>query len=86
MDAAKGEEKVKAMLPVAGDKDAPPPSEKSNSLADPEFVPDWRFYTSFGAIAIISLMAALDATSLSVALPVSKLITTTAQGLQWRAR
>lgn len=30
----------------------------------------WRFYAAFGCLCIISLVCALDATSLSVALPV----------------
>ena len=36
----------------------------------PEFNPGWRFHLSFTSLCIISLAAALDATSLSVALPV----------------
>ena len=35
-----------------------------------EFNPGWRFYTSFTSLCIITLAVALDATSLSVALPV----------------
>jgi hypothetical protein len=34
------------------------------------FQPGWRFLAAFGSLCIITLMAALDATSLSVALPV----------------
>lgn len=34
------------------------------------FKPGWRFYTSFISLCIITLAVALDATSLSVALPV----------------
>lgn len=34
------------------------------------FDPGWRFYTSFTSLCIITLAVALDATSLSVALPV----------------
>ncbi|KAF2202686.1 MFS general substrate transporter [Delitschia confertaspora ATCC 74209] len=35
----------------------------------PNFSPDWRFKAAFGTVMFITLMAALDATSLSVALP-----------------
>lgn len=41
----------------------------ASSPPDP-FNPGWRFYTSFGSLCIITLAVALDATSLSVALPV----------------
>ena len=34
------------------------------------FDPGWRFYTSFTSLCIITLAVAMDATSLSVALPV----------------
>ncbi|KAK4565297.1 hypothetical protein LTR86_003914 [Recurvomyces mirabilis] len=33
------------------------------------FHPDWRFYMAFASICVITLMAALDATSLAVAIP-----------------
>ena len=33
------------------------------------FDPDWRFYLAFSSLLVITLMAALDATSLSVAIP-----------------
>lgn len=46
-----------------------PPEDKPPPL--PAFNPGWRFYVCFSALFVISLMAALDATSLSVALPVS---------------
>lgn len=36
---------------------------------EPEFSPDWRFYLAFLTLAVLSLVAALDATSLSVGLP-----------------
>jgi hypothetical protein len=45
----------------------------SGSLQAPElekFKPGWRFLAAFGSLCIITLMAALDATSISVALPV----------------
>ena len=41
------------------------------SSSSPEnFNPGWRFYASFTSLCIITLAVALDATSLSVALPV----------------
>jgi hypothetical protein len=46
----------------------------SEELTAPEpeaFKPGWRFMAAFGSLCIITLMAALDATSISVALPVS---------------
>ena len=33
------------------------------------FSPGWRFYLAFSSLLVITLMAALDATSLSVAIP-----------------
>jgi hypothetical protein len=33
------------------------------------FEPGWRFYLAFSSLLVITLMAALDATSLSVAIP-----------------
>lgn len=33
------------------------------------FTPGWRFYLAFSSLLVITLMAALDATSLSVAIP-----------------
>ncbi|KAI9871250.1 MAG: hypothetical protein M1830_003143, partial [Pleopsidium flavum] len=39
-----------------------PPSTKANR-------PGWRFYAAFGCLCTINLVCALDATSLSVALP-----------------
>lgn len=42
--------------------------------AEPEaFQPGWRFIAAFVSLCIITLMSALDATSLSVALPVQTL-------------
>jgi hypothetical protein len=34
------------------------------------FNPDWRFVVAFSSLSVITLMAALDATSISVALPI----------------
>ncbi|KAI4616692.1 hypothetical protein J4E80_005967 [Alternaria sp. BMP 0032] len=45
----------------------------SDRLKAPEpekFKPGWRFLAAFGSLCIITLMAALDATSISVALPI----------------
>jgi MFS family permease len=45
----------------------------SETLPSPEpekFEPGWRFIAAFGSLCVITLMAALDATSLSVALPI----------------
>lgn len=47
-------------------------SEKSTQSEPEKFQPGWRFLAAFGSLCIITLMAALDATSLSVALPVSR--------------
>lgn len=35
------------------------------------FNPNWRFHAAFAALAVTNLTAALDATMLSVAIPVS---------------
>jgi hypothetical protein len=44
----------------------------SSSDACPEsFNPGWRLYAALGSLAAVNLAAALDATSISVALPVS---------------
>ncbi|OAL56109.1 MFS general substrate transporter [Pyrenochaeta sp. DS3sAY3a] len=45
-------------------------SEKSTKSEPEKFQPGWRFIAAFGSLCIITLMAALDATSLSVALPI----------------
>ncbi|CAE7202030.1 hypothetical protein HRS9139_06860 [Pyrenophora teres f. teres] len=44
--------------------------EDVKSLSPEKFKPGWRFLAAFGSLCIITLMAALDATSISVALPV----------------
>lgn len=49
------------------------PSEESASTTESSsaaFNPGWRFYLAFSSLSVITLMAALDATSISVALPV----------------
>lgn len=45
-------------------------SEQLDTEKPEKFQPGWRFLAAFGSLCIITLMAALDATSLSVALPV----------------
>ena len=42
----------------------------ASSLPPDRFDPGWRFYTSFTSLCIITLAVALDALSLSAALPV----------------
>ncbi|KAI1000479.1 MFS transporter [Podosphaera aphanis] len=42
---------------------------KKEDDAEPEFNPDWRFYMAFLTLSVLALTAALDATSLSVGLP-----------------
>ncbi|KAI9812669.1 MAG: hypothetical protein M1826_002791 [Phylliscum demangeonii] len=59
---------------VSEKADATPPSspsiEKDGGAAPAPFAPGWRFYVCFSTLSIITLAAALDATSLSVALPI----------------
>jgi MFS family permease len=43
---------------------------KDQGLSTPEFKPSYRFYLAFVTLSVITLAAALDATSLSVALPI----------------
>ena len=42
-------------------------------VSEAEFNPTTRLYLAFGTLAVITLMVALDGTSLSVALPVGSL-------------
>ena len=56
------ENDTKTKLPTALGVASPSPPDNFN--------PGWRFYTSFTSLCIITLAVALDATSLSVALPV----------------
>lgn len=44
-------------------------NDNSHDLAN-TFNPDWRFVVAFSSLSVITLMAALDATSISVALPI----------------
>jgi len=64
---------------AATEKDRPeltPASSSPSSLSDrtktepPEFKPSTRFYLVFLALAVLTLMVALDGTSISVALPI----------------
>ncbi|KAF2789255.1 MFS general substrate transporter [Melanomma pulvis-pyrius CBS 109.77] len=50
--------------------DAPIESTSEQSQESLDFNPGWRFTAAFGSLCFISLMAALDATSISVALPI----------------
>ena len=45
-------------------------SNGSSHNATNAFNPDWRFVVAFSSLSVITLMAALDATSISVALPI----------------
>src|SRR5271156_6388755 len=58
-----------------GDLEQTPPLSSNSSIADektspPEFEPNTRFYLAFAALAVLTLMVALDGTSISVALPI----------------
>ncbi|KAF1836731.1 MFS general substrate transporter [Decorospora gaudefroyi] len=51
----------------------PSSDSASGSLTAPDrekFQPGWRFLAAFGSLCILTLMSALDATSISVALPI----------------
>lgn len=47
-----------------------PPTAKEQDTALPDWKPSRRLYVAFLTLAVITLMVALDGTSLSVALPV----------------
>lgn len=49
------------------------PSAGTPPVPEADFKPTMRLYLAFGTLAVITLMVALDGTSLSVALPVSYL-------------
>lgn len=53
------------------------------AAAPAKFDPGWRFYACFTSLCIISLAAALDATSLSVALPVRRILSVVFLLLGW---
>ncbi|KAI9748058.1 MAG: hypothetical protein M4579_007323 [Chaenotheca gracillima] len=55
----------------AGDPvDDASPSSIKEKITVPKFNPGWRFYVAFSTLSVVTLAAALDATSLSVALPI----------------
>ena len=56
--------------PVSNGGEGAAGSDLATSSPPNGFDPGWRFYTSFTSLCIITLAVALDATSLSVALPV----------------
>ena len=56
--------------PVEDGLRSPVPSMTPSEKALPVFHPGWRFYLAFVTLSIITLAAALDATTLSVALPI----------------
>ncbi|KAL1651229.1 hypothetical protein SLS58_000568 [Diplodia intermedia] len=51
-------------------KDQSPGSESLQTADQPAFNPNWRFYVAFCSLSVVTLMAALDATSISVALSI----------------
>ncbi|MCJ1381293.1 hypothetical protein MMC17_004403 [Xylographa soralifera] len=57
-------------VPVEDGLGSPTPSMTPSERALPDFKPGWRFYLAFVTLSIITLAAALDATTLSVALPI----------------
>lgn len=48
-----------------------PPRPGLNKSANKKIQSEWQFLVAFGSLCVITLMVALDATSLAVALPVS---------------
>lgn len=67
--------------PEASPDSSPAPSIKESP---PKFEPGWRFYVCFSTLLVIALAAALDATSLSVALAIiSQELKTTAIEAFW---
>jgi len=57
-------------LPPYADGALPAPTDPVSSLLPPGFHPGWRFYLAFTTLCTITLAAALDATTISVALPI----------------
>ena len=47
------------------------PAPSVDKTDEEEFHPGYRFYLAFATLSILTLMVALDGTSISVALPVS---------------
>ena len=68
-----GPEGIEEMIEPSA-KSNPADMEKSNSEEVEKFKPGWRLLAAFTSIAIVNLATALDATIISVALPVSLLI------------
>ncbi len=56
------------VLPSDLESSSPPSLSEERKTAD--FNPDWRFFLAFATLSVVTLAAALDATSLSVALPI----------------
>lgn len=64
---------MSSILPPAESQPQLDASSMQMDTEKPEkFQPGWRFLAAFGSLCILTLMAALDATSLSVALPVGE--------------
>jgi MFS family permease len=55
---------------VKTDENQLPSPAVNGKTKSPEFNPNWRFYLAFFTLSVVTLAAALDATSLSVALPI----------------
>ncbi|KAI9852378.1 MAG: hypothetical protein M1838_000900 [Thelocarpon superellum] len=51
-------------------RETPSPTPSKSKTELPDFHPGWRFIVAFSTLSVITLAAALDATSLSVALPI----------------
>lgn len=66
------EEKLEAMIdtPNASRPVSEISAKGSERSLNADFNPDWRFVIAFSSLSVITLMAALDATSISVALPI----------------
>ena len=63
--------KSEMLDPGTTEKLVEPPSTNSNPDDVEKFKPGWRLLAAFTSIAIVNLACALDATIISVALPVS---------------
>jgi MFS family permease len=55
---------------VKTDENQLPSPAVNGETKSAEFNPNWRFYLAFLTLSVVTLAAALDATSLSVALPI----------------
>jgi EmrB/QacA subfamily drug resistance transporter len=56
--------------PVSASPTIPPQDAPPSNLTESEFKADWRLHASLSALMVLTVCVALDATSLSVALPV----------------